>query len=154
VQLDAEARARVEDQLFARLGDPGNLDDWVPMALGDLKSDRAIPALRARLASRNDRYRVAVAEALWKLTRAPDAVDQIIDILFPRQLLRRVWAHFDGASSERVSAVVALGGIDTPESRNAVKRALEDQNYFVRANARNSEARLVNREVADALPHN
>jgi hypothetical protein len=38
--------------------------------------------------------------------------------------------------ARRVAAVVALGAIDTPESRKAVERALDDPNFFVRANVR------------------
>jgi HEAT repeat protein len=140
--MNAEERTRVEDQLLAKLGDLSNRDEWVPMALGNIESERAIQALRARLASSDDRYRVAVAEALWRLTRAPDAVGVIIDILHPRQFTRRLWAWLDGGSSERVAAVVALGGIDTAESRDAVQRAIDDRNLFVRANARTSETRL------------
>ncbi len=44
--------------------------------------------------------------------------------------------------ARRVAAVVALGAIDTPESRKAVERALDDPNFFVRANARTAKARL------------
>jgi HEAT repeat protein len=140
--MSAEERARVEDQLLAKLGDPGNSDEWVPLILSFLKSERAIPALRARLATSGDRYSVAVAEALWKLTRAPETVEHIIGILHPRQFIKRLSARLDWMSPERISAVVALGGIDTAESREAVKRALVDHNFFVRANARTSAARL------------
>src|SRR5687767_996743 len=139
--MSADERGRIESQLLAMLADSRDFDDWVPMALGDLKSDRAVPALRARLSSSNERYRVAVAEALWKVARAPDAVEHIIEILYPRPFLKRLFGRLDSMSSERVAAVVALGGIDTPESREAVKRALDDHNFFVRANARNSEFR-------------
>jgi HEAT repeat protein len=139
--MSADELNRIEGQLLARLGDSSNFDDWVPMVLAHLKSDRAVPALRARLGSSNERYRVAVAEALWKLTREAGAVEHIIDILHPRGLLKRFFARLDSMSSERVAAVVALGGINTPESREAIKRALDDHNFFVRANARTSELR-------------
>jgi HEAT repeat protein len=135
-ELTPPERDRVESGLLARLAlKPGD-DDWVPRALGELRSAKAEAPLRALLRSGWGTTRVAAAGALWKVCQDPAAVNVLVRILKRRSALGRLWFKAIGIDSARIDAAVALGGIDTPESRQALEDAQTDPDLLVRANAK------------------
>jgi HEAT repeat protein len=152
-QMTEEERGRVEVELLKRLAAHPRSDDWVISALGSLHSTRAVPILRSLLFGRCSKTtRVAVAVALWRIRRDPDAVTCLVKILQNRSWLRRRLARsesFDVLDSSRMDATIALGEIDTVVSRRALEEALSDPNSFVRYHAKNGLAEL-NAAVSDS----
>jgi hypothetical protein len=134
-KMSAEERARVEAVLLDRLRQRPLADDWVLRALGELGSKNAEPLLRPLLASGvTETIRVAAAAALWRIARLPEAVSVIGNVLLSRRPRRKT----DALDSPRIDAAVALGYIDTPEARAALKQASADLNYLVAYNAKSA----------------
>jgi hypothetical protein len=137
--MTPEERARVERTLLERLERSSRLDNWVVMALGDLRSIRAQPRLRSEFNARRrpSGLKVTLAEALWKISGDQAALRELVRILRGSRL-RRLFGAVFVFDLPRVSAAVALGGIDTPESHAALERAVNDPSFLVRANAKSS----------------
>jgi len=134
-KMSAEERARVEAVLLDRLSRRPIADDWVLRALGELGSKAAEPLLKPLLEPGvSGTVRVAAAAALWRISRLPGAVSVICDVLLRRRPNRKT----DTVDSSRIDAAVALGYIDTPESRAALKEAATDLNYLVAYNSKSA----------------
>jgi HEAT repeat protein len=134
-KMSPEARARVEAVLLDRLRQRPLADDWVLRALGELGSKAAQPLLEPLLAPGiSGVMRVAAAAALWRISRDPRAVSVISGVLLTGRPKRKD----DSLDSARIDAAVALGYIDTPESRAALKDATTDLNYLVACNAKSA----------------
>lgn len=134
-KMSPEERARVEEVLLDRLRQRPLADDWVLRALGELGSKAAQPLLDPLIAPGiSGGMRVAAAAALWRISHDPRAVPVITGVL----LSGRPKAKTDTLDSSRIDAAVALGYIDTPQSRAALKEASADLNYLVAHNARSA----------------
>jgi len=134
-KMSAAGRARVEAVLLDRLSRRPLADDWVLRALGELGSKTAEPLLKPLLEPGvSGTIRVAAAAALWRIARLPGAVSVICDELLSRSVKRKT----DTVDSSRIDAAVALGYIDTPESRAALKEATTDLNYLVAYNSKSA----------------
>lgn len=134
-KMSTEERARVESVLLERLRQRPLADDWVLRALGELGSKAAQPLLEPLLApGTSGTMRVAAAAALWRISHDHRAVEVISKVL----LTGRPKGKDDSLDPPRIAAAVALGYIDTPKSRAALKEATSDLNYLVAYNAKSA----------------
>jgi len=134
-KMSPEARARVEALLLERLRQRPVADDWVIRALGELGSKAAQPLLEPLIAPEvSSAMQVAAAAALWRISHDPRAVSVISAVLRSGRPKEKT----DRLDSARIDAAVALGHIDTPDSRAVLKEATTDLNYLVAYNAKSA----------------
>ncbi len=128
-QTNHPAQAAVPT-LIEMLGDEDENDSVRVAAAGTLGSIgdvTAVPALITSLNDINDRVRSAAASALGKIgPPANAAVPTLINIL-KKGLYE--------TQNVRVSIVLGLGGIGTPDALNALIDALSDESTFIRKEA-------------------
>jgi hypothetical protein len=134
-KMRAEERERVEAELLDRLRRKPDADDWVLRALGELRSKAAEPLARQLWAPGiHGTIRVAAAAALWRISQLPEAVSVIAEVLRSGRPKKKT----DKVDCARIDAAVALGSIDTAESRAALQEATSDLNYLVAHNAKSA----------------
>ena len=125
--LSAQEQRQAEDILLQRL-ELGKPDTRIIVGLGELRSQRAIPALTACLqASRGDRSIIEPAVALWQIAHSQLAVTALIEALAELP-------DFFG----RMDAAIGLGDCRCQQAAHALQQALSDEAYLVRCHATNS----------------
>lgn len=127
LELSAQEQSQAEDLLTEQL-EQGNTDERIVLALGELRSRRAIPFLEARLqATRGTGSVVKVAEALWRIIQSPIALGVLIEALASE--LHWSW---------RIDAAICLRQCRCQQAEQALQKALADEEYLVRYHAANS----------------
>lgn len=150
LRLQSEERAAAETMLLAELQ---RGDSEAACGLGELRSVRAVEALKKSLSAADASLRVQSAVALWKIERFPKAA-MIISAGLSRtsaadpvddEEIDNLLLEFD-----LVECVMALGEIATPESAAALVKALSHPRDLVRYNAARAIGSLCgqSREIA------
>lgn len=125
--LSAEEQVLAEEVFLQHL-EQGSDDFRVAVGLGELRSQRAIPALTKRLqSSRGDRSVIEPAVALWQIAHSQQALSALIEAL---AALPDVFGRMDAA--------IGLGECRCQQAAQALQQALSDEAYLVRYHAANS----------------
>ncbi|MHB0874596.1 MAG: HEAT repeat domain-containing protein [Anaerolineae bacterium] len=133
-------RTFAEQLLLRRL--EGGGDTRVAVGLGVLGLSNAVEPLRRRLATEGGNGAVEVAQALWRIARDPAAVQALLTCLSTAD------------SNTRMLAAIALREADSDEVRQALWRAMDDDDSLVRHHAAESRLAMAGRfTVADSPDH-
>lgn len=126
-RLSAEEQRLAEDILLQHL-EQGEIDSRIVVGLGELRSQRAIPALTKRLqSSRGEKSVIEPAVALWQIAHSQEALSALIEALAGLP-------DFFG----RMDAAIGLGDCRCQQAAQALQQALSDEAYLVRYHATNS----------------
>ncbi|MEA2573473.1 MAG: internalin [Chloroflexia bacterium] len=121
--LALEGKERAEAERLLLEGLKSN-DSRPARGLEALRSQQSAEPLKERLKSASGTDLINTARALWEIERYPRAADVLITVLHA--------APFWG---ERLDAAKALEMVNTPESIDALWRALDDPEALVRHHA-------------------
>lgn len=146
--MSEDERAQAAMHLLARLRREPRGDRRVVHALGYLKASAAATLIED-LARDRTPLGVDALLALWRMDGRDERVAALIAALKPT-VAGRLRRWLVGADERRVAAAVALGSVDTPESRAALVEAARDPDTAVRFNARVALRRLRGEGTAQA----
>ncbi len=129
--LSAEEQGLAEEALLQHL-EQGSTDSRVVVGLGELHSQRAIPALTKRLqSSRGNSSVIEPAIALWQIAHSSQALSALTEAL-------TALPDFFG----RMDAAIGLGDCRCQQAAQALLQALSDEAYPVRFHAANALLRI------------